>query len=136
MGLKVVVLAGGSSTEREVSLRSGAQVGQALTAKGHQVIQLDPAQSDFVGSLSAYHPEVVFLALHGKGGEDGTIQGCLETLGYPYTGSGVLASAVAMNKELTKLVLRQAGLPVPAGLLLKREDCERSRLVGTFTRSC
>ncbi|HEY8464992.1 MAG TPA: D-alanine--D-alanine ligase [Bacillota bacterium] len=118
--MKVAVLSGGKSSEREVSLWSGEQVVEALLTKGHQVINLDPATPDFCERLTNYCPEVVFIALHGTGGEDGTIQGFLETLGYPYTGSGVRTSAIAMNKYLTKLILSEVGLKTPKGLLLQK----------------
>lgn len=117
---KVAVLFGGSSAEREVSLKSGAAVLAALQRSGVDAHAFDPA----VRSLEALRDEGyerVFIALHGRGGEDGTVQGALELLGVPYTGSGVLASALGMDKWRTKLVWQSAGLPVPAYRLLDAE---------------
>ena len=110
---RITVLAGGSSGEREVSLNSGRNSAQALRSAGHQVSELDTADADFLAKLQADRPDVVFLALHGKYGEDGTIQGMLEFVGLPYTGSGVLASALAMDKLRSKVFYRNAGLETP-----------------------
>jgi len=111
----IVVLAGGNSPEREVSLRSGAAVARGLEKRGVKVKILDPVEPDFIQKLLAIKDiYAVFIALHGCGGEDGTIQGFLETLGIPYTGSGVLASAVALDKFLSKKLFLAAGIPVPA----------------------
>lgn len=114
----VAVLLGGWSSEREVSLTSGAGIVAALESRGYRVTAID-VQRDLTGLVEALtpRPDVVFNALHGKGGEDGTIQGVLEFLGIPYTHSGVTASAVAMNKALTKRVLSTVGVPVPEGLV-------------------
>ncbi|MBW6391560.1 D-alanine--D-alanine ligase [Billgrantia antri] len=114
---RVVVLYGGNSAEREVSLRSGAAVLAALERSGVDVIGYDPADGGLVG-LEALAPDRVFIALHGRGGEDGTLQGALELLGIPYTGSGVLASALGMDKQRTKLVWQALGLPTPESLML------------------
>lgn len=114
---RVVVLYGGNSAEREVSLRSGAAVLAALERSGIDVIGYDPADGGLVG-LEALAPDRVFIALHGRGGEDGTLQGALELLGVPYTGSGVLASALGMDKQRTKLVWQALGLPTPESLML------------------
>lgn len=114
---RVVVLYGGTSAEREVSLRSGAAVLAALERSGVDVIGYDPAIGGLVG-LEALAPDRVFIALHGRGGEDGTLQGALELLNVPYTGSGVLASALGMDKQRTKLVWQALGLPTPASLML------------------
>ncbi|NMA62746.1 MAG: D-alanine--D-alanine ligase [Syntrophomonadaceae bacterium] len=116
MGYKVLVLAGGRSREREVSLRSGKAVAEALGSKGHEVTLWDLNEVS-VGNIEAERPEVVFLALHGKYGEDGTVQGLLDILDLPYTGPGVLASAMAMNKVLTKKLLAYEGLPTADFLL-------------------
>lgn len=110
---KIAVLLGGTSTEREISLRSGMAVRDALSRKGYQCEGFDTGVPGWETGMQAYRPDVVFVALHGQGGEDGTIQGYLETLGYPYTGSGVLSSALAMNKIHTQRILRSCGLPVP-----------------------
>jgi D-alanine-D-alanine ligase len=112
---KVVVLMGGSSAEREVSLQSGAGVLRALRAKGVDATPFDPA-TDALSDLKQY--DRAFIALHGHHGEDGTIQGALELMGIPYTGPGVMASALGMDKFRTKLLWQAAGLPVPEGLLL------------------
>ncbi|MFN3713937.1 MAG: D-alanine--D-alanine ligase [Alcanivoracaceae bacterium] len=107
----VAVLCGGRSAEREISLRSGAEVHAALIALGVNAVQVDPAEAS-VAQLKAY--DACFIALHGRGGEDGVIQGVLEHLGVPYTGSGVMASAIGMSKVATKLIWSGAGLPTPA----------------------
>ena len=108
----VLVLMGGKSTEREVSLRSGKAVSAALRQAGFSVTELDPA----LGSLSEIEkaaPDCVFIALHGIGGEDGAIQGLLEWLNLPYTGPGIAASALCMDKIMTKKVLALSGVPTP-----------------------
>lgn len=115
---RVVVLYGGESAEREVSLKSGAAVLGALERSGVDVIGYDPADGGLVG-LEALAPDRVFIALHGRGGEDGTLQGALELLRIPYTGSGVLASALGMDKRLTKQVWQSVGLPTPESLMLE-----------------
>jgi D-alanine-D-alanine ligase len=116
---RVAVLHGGISVEREVSLASGAQVVRALAALGHQVVPVDVGP-DLRALLAALDPapDVVFNALHGRFGEDGTIQGVLDLLGIPYTHSGVRASALAMDKPAAKAVFAAAGLPVPAGRVI------------------
>ena len=116
---KVAVLLGGTSAEREVSLMSGGGVLAALQARGVDAQAFDPAERTF-GELSAF--DRVFVALHGRGGEDGTIQGVLELMGVPYTGSGVMASALGMDKWRTKLLWRAAGLPIPEFVLLGEDS--------------
>ncbi len=120
---KVVVLKGGPSAEREVSLVSGRECAAALRGEGYQVIELD-AGPDVAARLQETAPDVVFNALHGRWGEDGCIQGLLEWLRIPYTHSGVLASALAMDKEKTKEVYRSAGLPVADSLLAGRDEVQ------------
>ena len=110
---KVAVLLGGRSAEREVSLKSGTMVLAALRASGVDAYAFDPAQRP-LEDLAREGFGCVFIALHGRHGEDGTVQGALELLGIPYTGSGVLASALAMDKMRTKLLWRGAGIPTPA----------------------
>jgi D-alanine-D-alanine ligase len=110
--VKVVVLKGGPSLERQVSLRSGARVEDALQRLGHEVLPIDVA-ADLIERLQADRPDVVFLALHGRGGEDGTVQELLDIMGIPYTGSGVLACMRSVDKVLTKHLLGEAGLPTP-----------------------
>ncbi|MGM0535913.1 MAG: D-alanine--D-alanine ligase [Pseudomonadota bacterium] len=117
---RVVVLLGGDSAEREVSLKSGAAVLAALARSGVEAIGYDPAEGGLVG-LEALAPDRVFIALHGRGGEDGTLQGALELLGIPYTGSGVLASALGMDKQRTKLIWQALGLPTPESVMLGPE---------------
>jgi D-alanine-D-alanine ligase len=110
--VKVAVLKGGSSLEREVSLRSGARVEDALEGLGHDAIAIDVG-ADLVARLRDERPEVAFVALHGPGGEDGTVQELLEILGLPYTGPGVAACALCMDKVASKHAIRAAGLPTP-----------------------
>jgi len=110
--VKVAVLKGGRSLERAVSLRSGARVEDALGALGHRAVALD-AGEQLVASLKAERPDVAFIALHGPGGEDGTVQELLEILGIPYTGSGVAACMRSMDKATTKNLLRESGIPTP-----------------------
>lgn len=124
---RVVVLMGGLSAEREVSLSSGRECASALRAAGYDVIEVD-AGPDLAARLTALAPDVVFNALHGRYGEDGTVQGLLEWLRIPYTHSGVLASAMAMDKERSKQVYKAAGLPVVPSLVADREEV-RSRHV-------
>lgn len=112
---KVAVLFGGTSAEREVSLNSGSRVLAALQGQGIDAHPFDPA-SQPLDALKGY--DRAFIALHGRHGEDGTIQGALEVMHIPYTGSGVLASALAMDKFRTKLMWQAAGLPVPEYALL------------------
>ena len=108
----VGVLMGGRSAEREVSLRTGAAILAALHRGGHRAIGID-AGKDLPQMLARRKVSVAFIALHGRGGEDGTVQGLLECLGIPYTGSGVLASALAMDKKQSKWIFRALGLPTP-----------------------
>lgn len=110
---KVAVLMGGSSAEREVSLMSGSGVLAALRAQGVDAHAFDPSERD-MGELKREGFARCFIALHGRHGEDGTVQGALELLGIPYTGSGVMACAIAMDKVMTKRIWRFEGLPTPA----------------------
>jgi D-alanine-D-alanine ligase len=110
--VRVAVLKGGPSLERQVSLRSGARVEDALQRLGHDVLSIDVA-ADLIEQLETAHPDVAFLALHGRGGEDGTVQELLDITGIPYTGSGVLACMRSVDKVLTKHLLIEAGLPTP-----------------------
>ena len=109
---KVAVLMGGSSSEREVSLMSGQGVLQALRSQGVDAHAFDPAEQDLC-ALKTHGFERCFIALHGRYGEDGTVQGALELLGIPYTGSGVMASSMGMDKVMTKRIWRFEGLPTP-----------------------
>jgi len=120
---RVAVLLGGFSAEREVSLSSGAECAKALRTAGYEVIEID-AGKDLAGELLRVAPDVVFNALHGRWGEDGCVQGMLEWLKIPYTHSGVLASALAMDKQKTKDAYQVAGLPYVASLLAPRDEIE------------
>lgn len=117
---KIALLAGGTSGEREISRASGRGAQQALEEAGFSVEVLDPARKEELIKLASGEYQVAFLCLHGKGGEDGVIQGFLEAVGLPYTGSGVLSSALAMDKGKAKLVYEQNGILTPRSLLLKR----------------
>lgn len=119
--MKVGLLQGGSSSEREISLRSGAQVEAALRRLGHEVVVIDPAR-DGVEMLVESRPDAVFIALHGRYGEDGCVQGALEMLGIPYTGSRVLASSVAMDKTVSKVLFAAADIPTPPYVIVRRSD--------------
>ena len=113
----VVVLKGGRSLERQVSLASGARVEDSLERLGHEVVPIDVGM-DLVARLHEARPDVVFVALHGRGGEDGTVQELLEVLGIPYTGSAVHACVRCADKVLAKHALRDGGLPTPDWVLL------------------
>ncbi len=124
---KIAVLMGGTSAERAVSLKSGQAVYAALQQSGADVIAID-VQAHAIEQLTNTGFDVAFIALHGRGGEDGTIQGVLEWLDKPYTGSGVMASALAMDKWRTKLIWQAAGLPTPKAFLLN-ENSDWSQLI-------
>lgn len=126
----VVVVLGGTSGEREVSLKSGAAILEALKRQGIEAQGYDPREGGLAG-LEALAPSTVFIALHGRGGEDGTLQGALELLRIPYTGSGVLASALGMDKERTKQVWRAQALPTPESITLK-DDADWPAVVKTL----
>lgn len=112
---RVVVVFGGHSAEREVSLNSGAAVLAGLQRSGVDAVGYDFAEGGMAG-LEALKPDIVFIALHGRGGEDGCLQGALELAGIPYTGSGVMASALGMDKLRTKALWQAAGLPTPESI--------------------
>lgn len=120
---KIGVLMGGRSAERAVSLRTGEAVYNALIAKGYPAVKIDVGY-DVVERIKEEGIALAFLALHGKYGEDGTIQGMLEMLDIPYTGSGVLASALAIDKIATKKILLFEGLPAPAYMLVAKKEAE------------
>lgn len=115
----IAVLAGGRSAERAVSLKSGKAVHEALVSLGVSAELVDPSEQD-VNTLRRF--DICFIALHGRGGEDGVIQGVLEHLGIRYSGSGVMASAIGMDKVRTKMLWRAAGLPTPAFFVAGRND--------------
>jgi D-alanine-D-alanine ligase len=127
-GRHVAVLLGGLSSEREVSLVSGAACATALESLGAKVTRVD-AGRDLAQVLATLRPDVCFNALHGEWGEDGCVQGVLETLGIPYTHCGVLASALAMDKAKSKAVLAAAGVTVPGGGLFNRFDAARDHVM-------
>ena len=124
---KVAVLMGGDSAERAVSLMSGNGVLKALLSQGVDASAFDPAHTD-LSELKSERFDRVFVALHGRHGEDGTVQGALELLGIPYTGSGVMASAICMDKVMTKRVWVAEGLPTPRWVWLARGDAAPQRL--------
>ena len=123
MADKIAVLSGGTSAEREVSLNSGAAVLAGLREGGVNAHLVDPKEVD-VTQLKAMGFDKVFIALHGRGGEDGTLQGLLDLIGLPYTGSGVMASAISMDKLRSKLLWQGAGLPVAPWVALTRREFE------------
>ncbi len=125
---KVVVLLGGPSAERDVSLSSGRECAAALRETGYDVVELD-AGADLADRLVALSPDVVFNALHGRWGEDGCVQGMLEWLKIPYTHSGVLSSALAMDKARSKDVYRTVGLPVVESILAARAEIEAAHVM-------
>lgn len=121
--MKIVVVYGGVSSEREVSLRSGAAVYNGLLQYGYKNVTLFDLKEDNVADLIAEKPDVVYLALHGQGGEDGCIQGVLELAGIPYTGPGVATSAICMNKVFTKQVLCASNIPTADYLDFDITEC-------------
>jgi len=125
----VAVLMGGWSAEREVSLRSGKACADALErAGGYRVSRVDVTR-DIAATLAALKPDAALNVLHGRPGEDGTLQGLLEIAGIPYSHSGVLASALAMQKDMAKSILRAAGVPVPEGRVAARRDAAQRHLL-------
>ena len=118
---RIGVLMGGQSSERDISLKTGAAVHQSLIRRGYDAVAID-VTNRLPQDLQAHKIAIAFLALHGPGGEDGTIQGFLDTLGIPYTGSGVQASAVGMHKEITKTLLAAHDIPVPPGTVISRGE--------------
>jgi D-alanine-D-alanine ligase len=118
--VRVALLVGGRSAEREVSLNSGRQVAAALAESGFDVVQIDAGAQDFVTELANTSADVAFICLHGRYGEDGTVQGLCELIDLPYVGSGVLASALAMDKVMSKHLFAQAGIASPAYAALRR----------------
>lgn len=127
--MTIAVLSGGSSLERDVSLRSGKRVAEALRERDHQVTMLD-LDAELVEQLTTHDIDLVFLALHGKAGEDGSIQSLLDLLGISYTGSGATASALAWDKSVSKGVLRHAGVRTPNWHVLS-EDAVREYGAGS-----
>jgi D-alanine-D-alanine ligase len=133
---KVAVLKGGRSLERAVSLRSGAHVQESLQRLGHEVVPLD-AGPELVAELLAAGPDAAFIALHGRDGEDGTVQGLLEAIGVPYTGSGPAACMGCTDKVLAKHLMREAGVPTPDFHFLKEtsiKDLGAAAAIGDIER--
>jgi len=124
----VAVLMGGWSAEREVSLNSGKACADAAERAGYRVSRVDVTR-DIAATLRALKPDAALNVLHGRPGEDGTLQGMLEILAIPYSHSGVLASALAMQKDIAKTVLKAAGVPVPGGMVASRAQAARQHLL-------
>ena len=124
----VAVLMGGWSAEREVSLNSGKACADAAERAGYRVTRVDVGR-DIAQVLTALKPDVALNVLHGPPGEDGALQGLLEVIGVPYSHSGVMASAVAMQKDIAKTVLKAAGVPVPGGMVANRIDAAKAHLL-------
>jgi D-alanine-D-alanine ligase len=128
MSKHVAVLMGGWSAEREVSLRSGKACAEAAARQGYRVTRIDVGR-DIASVLGTVKPDVALNVLHGRPGEDGTLQGILEILAIPYTHSGVMASAVAMQKDAAKVLLRAADVPVPEGMVTSRFEAAKNHLL-------
>lgn len=127
-GKHVAVLMGGWSAEREVSLRSGKACADAAERAGYRVSRIDVGR-DIAQVLAALKPDCALNVLHGRPGEDGTLQGLLEIVGIPYSHSGVMASSVAMQKDVAKIVLKAAGVPVPGGMVVDRREAARAHVL-------
>lgn len=127
-GKHVAVLMGGWSAEREVSLRSGKACADALETQGYRVTKIDVGR-DIANVLQMVKPDVALNVLHGRPGEDGTLQGILEIIGLPYSHSGVLASAAAMKKDVAKVLFRAAGIPTPGGQLVSRAEAAKRHVL-------
>jgi len=125
---RVAVLLGGRSAEREVSLSSGKGCAAALRDEGFDVVEIDPGEN-LADQLLDAKPDAVFNALHGRWGEDGSVQGLLELLRIPYSHSGILASALAMHKQRSKDVFRAAGLPVVNSIVVDRREAAARHLM-------
>ncbi len=119
--LRIAVLMGGWANERDVSLMSGKGVADALEARGHKITRID-MDRDVAARIAEAKPDVVFNALHGVPGEDGTVQGMMDLMGVPYTHSGLQTSVIAIDKELTKHALVPHGVPMPGGRIVRSED--------------
>ena len=128
MSKHVAVLMGGWSAERDVSLRSGRACADAAERAGYRVSRVDVGR-DVAAVLKSLSPDVALNVLHGRPGEDGTLQGVLEILGIPYSHSGVMASALAMQKDVAKVVMKAAGVPVPEGKVVARLEAARSHVM-------
>ena len=125
---KIAVLMGGSSSEAEVSRRSGKNVFKALQNLGYNNAELIEVDKNIAQTLREKNIEIVYNAMHGKFGEDGCIQGMLEVMGIPYTGCGVMASSVCMNKEYTKNILKEAGIPLIKSVLVRKDEDYKEKI--------
>lgn len=135
--LRVALLAGGASDEREISLASGRGAGNALREAGFSVTEFDPAEKKDLQNLITGNYDVAFLCMHGKMGEDGTLQGFLEMIGLPYIGSGVWSSALAMDKAKSKLFYENAGIQTPVSVTLySPDDMSVEDILSTVGESC
>ena len=128
MSKHVAVLMGGWSAEREISLRSGKACADALARRGYRVTRIDVGR-DIAAVLTTVNPDVALNVLHGRPGEDGTLQGILEILAIPYTHSGVMASAVAMQKDVAKVLFTAAAVPVPTGSVVSRLEAAKGHVL-------
>ena len=128
MSKHVAVLMGGWSAEREISLRSGKACAEALARLGHRVTRIDVGR-DIAAVLTTVKPDLALNMLHGRPGEDGTLQGVLEILAIPYSHSGVMASALAMQKDVAKNLFRAADVPVPEGLVASRFEVAKGHVL-------
>jgi len=128
MSKHVAVLMGGWSAEREISLRSGKACADALVRRGYRVTRIDVGR-DIAAVLTTVNPDVALNVLHGRPGEDGTLQGILEILAIPYSHSGVMASAVAMQKDVAKVLFTAAAVPVPTGSVVSRLEAAKGHLL-------
>src|SRR5262245_29378851 len=128
MSKHVAVLMGGWSAEREISLRSGKACADALVRRGYRVTRIDVGR-DIAAVLTTVKPDVALNVLHGRPGEDGTLQGILEILAIPYTHSGVMASSVAMQKDIAKVLFRANDVAVPEGMVASRFEAAKSHLL-------
>lgn len=126
--MKLAVILGGTSTEREISLKSGEAIYNSLIRNGYDVEKIDPLIDDIYKKLKEINPSSVFIALHGLGGEDGSIQGFLEQLNIPYTGSRVLASSLCMNKIYTQTIMKAHDIPVPEFFTIKKNHYNEKQI--------
>lgn len=135
MSRKVAILYGGLSTEREISLKTGRAVFDAIQATNFEAVLVD-ADRQLAEKMHEIKPDVAFIALHGKFGEDGCVQGLLEILGIPYTGPGVMASSLAMNKIMTKKILAYEGIPTPGFMSISAAVGSPDDLAGLILDNC
>lgn len=132
--MRVALIAGGSSDERDISLKSAEGAKSALEEAGYEVEQFDPSIKEDIEKLVTGNYDVAFLTLHGRGGEDGSIQGFLETIGLPYTCSGIVGSALAIDKAKAKIMYESAGVPTPQSVTVNRYDISGDQLQSTASK--